>query len=175
MFISHFWVNFFPEDVNFVSVNLREYPTWAEATLYYARKAFSLRLSTKQFRQEEWEWLEGMFVWETGRGRSWESQLANRMPRRGERRGRVRCSNLYASGCTFFSLMIEELWDLYASPRTVITPLPIPGQPRFHVYPKIMQKHHLYCSDSCCCQFPEAWTRHFSFHKYFILLRNPKK
>lgn len=103
------------------------------------------------------------------------------MPRRGERRGRVRCSNLFASGCTFFSLMIEELWDLYASPRTVITPLPIPGQPRFHVYPEIMQKHHSYCSDSCCCQIPEdpeglnAWTRHFRFHKCFHFIAKPKK
>ncbi len=63
-FISHFWVNFFPEDVNFVSINLTEYTTWAEATLYYGRKEFSLRLSTKQFCQEEWEWPEGMFVCE---------------------------------------------------------------------------------------------------------------
>lgn len=46
------------------------------------------------------------------------------MQRRRERRGCARCSELFASGCKFFSLMIEELGDLYAFPRTVITPLP---------------------------------------------------
>jgi len=46
------------------------------------------------------------------------------MPRRREGRGCARCSELFASGSTFFSLMIEELRDLYAFPGTVIPPTP---------------------------------------------------
>lgn len=46
------------------SLNLTERPAWAQATLYYGRKEFSLRLSTKQFCQEEWEWPDRVFVCE---------------------------------------------------------------------------------------------------------------
>lgn len=75
------------------------------------------------------------------------------MQRRRERRGCARCSELFASGCTFFSLMIEELGDLYAFPRTVITPPPQVKLDSMSL--RKCCKETLYSCDSCCCQFPE--------------------